>query len=95
MRRGSLAPRPDPILLKQLCFSCNGRARARSRMDARTAESPVITEQESWLQRERASGRFYDRLAWVIAGFLVGIMAPELLVPSARGASPAHLLSRH
>src|SRR3954453_4635585 len=47
----------------------------RGRMDARTAESPVISEQESWLQRERASGRFYDRLAWVIAAFLASIMA--------------------
>ena len=32
-------------------------------MDARTAESPVTLQQQSWLKRERASGRFYDRLA--------------------------------
>src|SRR3954451_11468283 len=44
-------------------------------MDARTAESPVISQTDSWLQRERASGRFYDRLAWVIAAFLTGMMA--------------------
>ena len=31
-------------------------------MDARAAESTVILERDSWLQRERASGRFYDRL---------------------------------
>ena len=43
-------------------------------MDARTAESPVMSEQEGWLQQERASGRFYDRLAWVIAAFLAGMM---------------------
>ena len=39
-------------------------------MDARTAKLPVISERESWLQRERASGRFYDRLGWMIAAFL-------------------------
>ena len=44
-------------------------------MDARTAESPVMSERDSWLQRERTSGRFYDRLAWVIAAFLAGMMA--------------------
>jgi len=44
-------------------------------MDAHTAESPVISERETWLQRERASGRFYDRLGWVIAAFLAGMMA--------------------
>src|SRR5947209_122105 len=44
-------------------------------MHARTAESPVISQTDSWLQRERASGRFYDRLAWVIAAFLTGMMA--------------------
>ena len=44
-------------------------------MDARAADSPVILEQESWLQRERASGRFYDRLAWVTAAFLIGMIA--------------------
>jgi two-component system nitrogen regulation sensor histidine kinase NtrY len=38
-------------------------------MDARTADSPVASRQESWLQRERASGRFYDRIA-VLAGVL-------------------------
>ena len=40
-------------------------------MDAVTAELPVMSEQVSWLQRERVSGRFYDRLAWLIAAFLV------------------------
>ena len=44
------------------------------RMDARTADSPVISQQQSWLQRERASGRFYDRIAWVIAVALAGII---------------------
>src|SRR3954471_21654991 len=64
----------------------------RGRMDARTAESPVISEQESWLQRERASGRFYDRLAWVIAAFLGGMMALSFWLLR-RGAEPGTLLS--
>jgi two-component system nitrogen regulation sensor histidine kinase NtrY len=61
-------------------------------MDARTADSPVISEQESWLQRERASGRFYDRLAWLIAAFLVGMMALSVWLLR-RGAEPGSLLS--
>jgi two-component system nitrogen regulation sensor histidine kinase NtrY len=61
-------------------------------MDARTAESPVISEQESWLQRERASGRFYDALACVIAAFLAGMMALSFWLLS-RGAEPGTLLS--
>src|SRR3954471_22530825 len=64
----------------------------RGRMDARTAESPVISEQDSWLQRERASGRFYDRLAWVIAAFLAGMMALSVWLLR-RAAEPGTLLS--
>ena len=60
-------------------------------MDARTAESPVISEQESWLQRERASGRFYDRLAWLIAAFLIGMMGLSVWLLR-RGAEPGSLL---
>src|SRR5215212_11488557 len=61
-------------------------------MDARTADSPVISERDSWLQRERASGRFYDRLGWVIAAFLAGMMAFSVWVLR-RGAEPGTLLS--
>ena len=43
-------------------------------MDARTAESPVISQQESWLQRERASGRFYEGLGWLMLAILAGMM---------------------
>jgi len=60
-------------------------------MDARTAESPVMTEQEGWLQRERASGRFYDRVAWAIAAFLVGMIALSVWFLR-RGAEPGSLL---
>ena len=60
-------------------------------MDARTAESPVTTRQDNWLQRERASGRFYDRLAWAIGAFLVGMVALSIWVLT-RDAEPANLL---
>src|SRR5690349_14693922 len=60
-------------------------------MDARAAESPVISERDSWLQRERASGRFYERLAWLIAAFLFGVMALSVWLLS-RGAEPGTLL---
>ncbi len=43
-------------------------------MDARTAESPVTLQRESWLQRERASGRFYDRIAALVGLFLVAML---------------------
>jgi two-component system nitrogen regulation sensor histidine kinase NtrY len=60
-------------------------------MDARTAGSPVISERDNWLQRERASGRFYDRLGWLIAAFLAGMMAFSVWVLR-RGAEPGTLL---
>ena len=60
-------------------------------MDALTAESPVISEQDSWLQREQASGRFYDRLAWVIAVFLAAMMAFSIWLLR-RSAEPGTLL---
>ena len=43
-------------------------------MDARTAESPVISRQQGWLQRERASGRFYDRVSVLLALFLIAMI---------------------
>jgi two-component system nitrogen regulation sensor histidine kinase NtrY len=51
----------------------------------------VNSEQESWLQRERASGRFYDRLAWFVAAFLVAMVAISMWVLS-RAAEPGTLL---
>ena len=61
-------------------------------MDARTAESPVTLQQESWLQRERASGRFYDRLMVLLGLVLVGILALSGWLLS-RSAEPGTLLS--
>src|SRR3954451_317423 len=61
-------------------------------MDARTVDSRVISERDSWLQRERASGRFYDRLGWVIAAFLAGMMGFSVWVLR-RGAEPGTLLT--
>ena len=61
-------------------------------MDARSGESPVITQQESWLQRERASGRFYNRLAVLTGAFLLVIIGLSiwLLRP---GADPGSMLA--
>src|SRR5437764_5647310 len=61
-------------------------------MDVRSAESRVISGHESWLQRERASGRFYDRLGWIIAAFLAGMMAFSVGVLR-RVAEPGTLLT--
>ena len=60
-------------------------------MDAVTADSPVISEQESWLQRERASGRFYDRVAILLGIFLIGVVATSVWVLQ-RAAEPGTLL---
>src|SRR5947209_13012607 len=64
----------------------------RAGMDARTADSPVISQQQSWLQRERASGRFYDRAAVLLGLFLVAMLGLSawLLTGS---AEPGTLLS--
>ena len=61
-------------------------------MDARTAESPVNLQRESWLQRERASGRFYDRLAILIGVTFLGIAGLSFWLLR-RGAEPGTLLS--
>jgi two-component system nitrogen regulation sensor histidine kinase NtrY len=61
-------------------------------MDARSAESPVTSRAERWLERERASGRFYDRLAGITALFLVGIIGSSAWLLQ-RGAEPGSLLS--
>ena len=61
-------------------------------MDARTAESRLTSRAESWLQRERASGRFYDRVALAVALFLLGMMGLSAWLLR-RGAEPGTLLS--
>jgi two-component system nitrogen regulation sensor histidine kinase NtrY len=61
-------------------------------MDARTAESAVNSQQLSWLQRERASGRFYDRVA-VLLGFVLLAMVGLSVWLLRRGAEPGTLLS--
>ena len=60
-------------------------------MDARAAES-ALTSKDSWLARERASGRFYQYAAWGIGASLVVIAAFSGWVLS-RGAEPGSLLS--
>ncbi|HEV8408691.1 MAG TPA: PAS domain-containing sensor histidine kinase, partial [Sphingomicrobium sp.] len=59
-------------------------------MDARTAESPTL-QHESWLQRERASGRFYDRLMVLLALTLAGMIGLSAWLLS-RSAEPGTLL---
>ena len=61
-------------------------------MDARTAESPVNLQRESWLQRERASGRFYDRLMAATAVFLVAMIGFSVWILR-RGEEPGTLMS--
>jgi two-component system nitrogen regulation sensor histidine kinase NtrY len=61
-------------------------------MDARTAESPVTLKHDSWLQRERASGRFYDRIAVLLGVFLVAMLGLSVFLLR-RGAEPEALPS--
>jgi two-component system nitrogen regulation sensor histidine kinase NtrY len=61
-------------------------------MDARTAESSVISRQKSWLQRERASGRFYDRVSALLGLFLAGMIGLSAWLIT-REARPGTILS--
>ena len=61
-------------------------------MDARTAESPVTLQRESWLRRERASGRFYDRLMVVLGLVMLGMVGLAVAILR-REAQPGSLLS--
>ena len=61
-------------------------------MDARTAESSVISRQKSWLRRERASGRFYDRVSAALALLLVAMIGLSVWLLQ-REAGPGTLLS--
>jgi two-component system nitrogen regulation sensor histidine kinase NtrY len=61
-------------------------------MDARTAESPVKSQTLKWLQRERESGRLYDRAAVLIVLFLLAMLALSFWVLS-RGTEPGSLVS--
>jgi len=61
-------------------------------MDARTAESTVTSRQKSWLQTERVSGRFYDRISALLAAFLVAMVVLSIWLLN-RGAEPGTLLS--
>jgi two-component system nitrogen regulation sensor histidine kinase NtrY len=61
-------------------------------MDARTADSPVISQQQSWLQRERASGRFYDRAAVLLGLVLIAMLGLSAWLLT-RNVEPGTLLS--
>jgi two-component system nitrogen regulation sensor histidine kinase NtrY len=60
-------------------------------MDARVAESAVTSRRESWLQRERESGRLYDRAAVLIGLFLVAMLGLSFWLLR-RGPEPGSLL---
>jgi two-component system nitrogen regulation sensor histidine kinase NtrY len=60
-------------------------------MDARTAESPMTMKQESWLRRERASGRFYDRVMVIVALVFIGMLGLSGWLLS-RNAEPGSFL---
>src|SRR5215213_7320779 len=60
-------------------------------MDARVAESAVTSQTDSWLQRERVSGRLYDRAAVLIALFLIATLTVSFWLLR-RGAEPGTLL---
>jgi len=62
------------------------------RMDARTAESTVNSRQKSWLQRERASGRFYDRVSAVLGIVLLAMVGLSVWLIT-REAEPGTILS--
>jgi two-component system nitrogen regulation sensor histidine kinase NtrY len=62
-------------------------------MDATTTESPVNTQRDNWLQRERISGRFYDRLAAGLLVFLISVIGFGAWLLR-RGATPGSLLSQ-
>src|SRR5207253_10379324 len=49
-------------------------------MHAPTAESPLTSRADSWLERERASGRLYRRAAVVIAVFLATMLVVSFLL---------------
>jgi two-component system nitrogen regulation sensor histidine kinase NtrY len=61
-------------------------------MDARTAESTVTSRQKSWLQTERASGRFYDRLSALLGIFLLAMIGLSAWLLT-REAEPGTILS--
>jgi two-component system nitrogen regulation sensor histidine kinase NtrY len=61
-------------------------------MDARTAESPVKSQTLKWLQRERESGRLYDRAAVIIGIFFAAMLGFSFWVLR-RGTEPGSLLS--
>src|SRR4029078_12437215 len=89
--RGSRAPPPEQKITRNTVLFGQRPVLGRARMDAQTAESPVSSNRDNWLPRERASRRFYDRLGWIIAAFLAGMMAFSVWVLR-QGAEPGSLL---
>ena len=61
-------------------------------MDAPAFESPLKALRFHWLERERASGRFYRYAVWIIAAVLVGTAAFSIWLLS-RGAEPGSFVT--
>lgn len=61
-------------------------------MDARAAESKLTTRLDGWLQREKESGRFYDRLM-VVAALLLAAMVAVSVMLLRDTSTPTTLLS--
>ncbi|MBV9529297.1 ATP-binding protein [Sphingomonas sp.] len=61
-------------------------------MDAQTTESPVTSKAANWLERERASGRFYDRVSALLALLLVAMVGLSVWLLR-RSADPGTLAS--
>ena len=61
-------------------------------MDARAAESRLTNRLDGWLQRERESGRFYDRLTVISGVVLVAMLVVSFLLLG-RTTQPSSLLS--
>ena len=61
-------------------------------MHARTAESSLTSRAESWLERERTSGRLYRRAAVIIAVFLAAMLGLSFWLLR-RAGEPGTLLS--
>src|SRR5215207_5967461 len=61
-------------------------------MDAPAFESPLKALRFNWLERERASGRFYRYAVWIIAALLVGTAVFSIWLLS-RGAEPGSFVT--
>ena len=91
MRRGANGTLPDEFR-RNICVTFATVVLVARPMDARSVESKLGNRLDIWLQRERESGRFYDRVAILVAVALVAIMIVSYVLLT-RPAEPGSLLS--